>query len=188
MLIFRHIQPLINNLKQSNQIKIKQKNISNDLSTQNDALTQSVKALQSQLITINNQIAVPAKDLYVQMSIINIQSAINYLILAKDVMVFDGDSQKASELVDNAFDKIQASRVASVSASERQNIKSALEQYSSRDEIIKEFIAIEQQFAKLQYLTPENISTTVKSQDSQNKYMKLLSAIVEIQDIPKTKL
>ncbi|NDU12525.1 hypothetical protein FWH90_05115, partial [Francisella tularensis subsp. holarctica] len=98
-----------------------QKNISNDLSTQNDALTQSVKALQSQLITINNQIAVPAKDLYVQMSIINIQSAINYLILAKDVMVFDGDSQKASELVDNAFDKIQASRVASVSASERQN-------------------------------------------------------------------
>ncbi|MDE4974287.1 hypothetical protein NAI33_11755, partial [Francisella tularensis subsp. holarctica] len=78
-----------------------------------------------QLITINNQIAVPSKDLYVQLSIINIQSAINYLILAKDVLVFDGDSQKASELVDNDFDNIQASRVASVSASERQNIKSA---------------------------------------------------------------
>ncbi|APD50881.1 hypothetical protein [Francisella hispaniensis] len=162
-----------------------QKNIANDLSAQNDALTQSVKALQSQLITINNQIATPAKDLYMQMSVINIQSAINYLILAKDVMIFDGDSQKASELVDDAFDKIQASRVATVSVSERQNIKSALTQYSSRDEIIKEFIAIEQQFAKLEYLTPEDISTTVKSQDSKNKYMKLLSSIVEIQDIPK---
>ncbi|MDE5035769.1 hypothetical protein NAI71_10875, partial [Francisella tularensis subsp. holarctica] len=79
-----------------------------------DALTQSVKALQSQLITINNQIAVPAKDLEVHMSIINIQSAINYLFLAKDVMVFDGDSQKASVLVDNAFDKLHASSVASV--------------------------------------------------------------------------
>ncbi|MDE5033854.1 hypothetical protein NAI60_10810, partial [Francisella tularensis subsp. holarctica] len=52
-----------------------QKNISYDLSTQNDALTQSVKARQSPLITINKQLAVPAKELYVQMSIINIQSA-----------------------------------------------------------------------------------------------------------------
>ena len=75
--------------------------------------------------------------------------------------------------------------MATVSVSERQNINSALEQYSSRDYTIKEFILIEQQFAKLEYLTPENISTTVKLQDSQNKYIKLLSAIVEIQDIPK---
>ena len=172
-------------LKAIKSTQDQQKSISDDLSAQNDALTQSVKALQSQLTTINNQMAIPAKDLYMQMSVINIQSAINYLILAKDVMIFDGDSQKTSELVDSAFDKIQASRVATVSVSERQNINSALEQYSSRDYTIKEFISIEQQFAKLEYLTPENISTTVKSQDSQNKYIKLLSAIVEIQDIPK---
>ncbi|MFV9924717.1 MAG: hypothetical protein AB8U93_03245 [Francisella endosymbiont of Hyalomma scupense] len=172
-------------LKAIKSTQDQQKNISDDLSAQNDALTQSVKALQSQLITINNQMAIPAKDLYMQMSVINIQSAINYLILAKDVMIFDGDSQKAFELVDSAFDKIQASRVATVSVSERQNINSALEQYSSRDNTIKEFISIEQQFTKLEYLTPENISTTIKSQDSQNKYIKLLSAIVEIQDIPK---
>ncbi|ALB01395.1 membrane protein [Francisella persica ATCC VR-331] len=162
-----------------------QKNISDDLNAQNDTLTQSVKALQLQLTTINNQMAIPAKDFYMQMSVINIQSAINYLILAKDVMIFDGESQKASELVDSACDKIQVSRVATVSFSECQNINSALEQYSSRDNTLKEFISIEQQFSKLEYLTPENISTTVKSQDSQNKYIKLLSAIVEIQDIPK---
>ncbi|MDE5022914.1 hypothetical protein NAI81_11415, partial [Francisella tularensis subsp. holarctica] len=59
-------------LKEIKSNQDQQKNISNDLSTQNDALTQRVKALQSQLITINNQIAVPAQDLYVQMSIINI--------------------------------------------------------------------------------------------------------------------
>ncbi|APC91156.1 MULTISPECIES: hypothetical protein [Francisella] len=172
-------------LKAIKSTQDQQKSISDVLSAQNDALTQHIKALQSQLTTINNQMTLPAKDLYMQMSVINIQSAINYLILAKDVMVFAGDSQKASELVDSAFDKIQASRVATVSASERQNINSALEQYSSRDDIIKEFITIEQQFAKLEYLTPENISTTAKSQKSQNKYIKLLSAIVEIQDIPK---
>ncbi|MDE5024895.1 hypothetical protein NAI69_10605, partial [Francisella tularensis subsp. holarctica] len=68
-----------------------QHKISNDLSTQNDALPQSVKALQSQRITINNQIAVPAKELYVQMSLIYFLSAIIDVIFARDVLVFDGD-------------------------------------------------------------------------------------------------
>lgn len=73
--------------KQLKAIKLtedQQKSVSDDLNAQNDALTQSVKALRSQLTAINNQMAIPAKDLYMQMSVINIQSAINYLILAGD--------------------------------------------------------------------------------------------------------
>ncbi|QIW10602.1 hypothetical protein [Francisella sp. LA112445] len=173
--------------RQLNKLKQDQSNqngIINDLSSQNDSQQNSIKAIQSQLTTVNSQLETPAKDLYMQMSIINIQSAIDYLILAKDVVAFSGDTQKANYLVSMAFDKIQASKVANVSASDRQNISSILKGYASKEDIIKEFINIEQQIGKLQYITPENAST-MEVKQPKSKYMKLLSSIVEIQDIPK---
>ncbi|API87232.1 hypothetical protein [Francisella uliginis] len=158
--------------------------ILNDVSSQNDSQQNSIKAIQSQLSTVNSQLATPAKDLYMQMSIINIQSAIDYLILAKDVVAFSGDVQRANDLVDIAFDKIEASKVANISASDRQSIKNTLKNYASKEDVIKEFTNIEQQFGKLKYITPNTVDS-VKPKQSKNKYMKLLSSIVEIQDIPK---
>lgn len=161
--------------------------ILSDVGSQNDSQQNSIKAIQSQLSTVNSQLATPAKDLYMQMSIINIQSAIDYLILAKDVVAFSGDVQRANDLVDIAFDKIEASKVANISASDRQNIKNTLRNYSSREDVVKEFINIEQQFGKLKYVTPDNVDS-VKPKTPENKYMKLLSSVVEIQDIPKNQI
>ncbi|GAB4222348.1 MAG: hypothetical protein Kow0076_3340 [Francisella sp.] len=120
-----------------------------------------------------------------QTSLTNIQNAISYLILAKDVMIFEGNTKKASDLINSAFDKIQASRIANVSASERQKINNDLQNYSSKDVIIKDFINIENLMTKLEYLTPENISNVAKSNASENKYLSFLKSFIEIQDIPK---
>lgn len=114
---------LQNQLESLKSIQAEQKETIKDLGAQNDFLTESLKATQSQITTLGNQVAVPTKDLYLQMSIVNIQSAINYLVLAKDVAIFDGNAQKANELVDSAFDKIEASGVANISVSERQKVK-----------------------------------------------------------------
>ncbi|MED7818517.1 MULTISPECIES: hypothetical protein [unclassified Francisella] len=176
--------------KQINKLKEDQRNqdaILNDIGNQSDSQRDSIKAVQTQLSLVNSQLSTPAKDLYMQMSIINIQSAIDYLILAKDVVIFSGDTQRANDLVSMAFDKIEASKVANISASDRLNIKNILKSYSSREDIIKEFINIEQQFGKLEYITPENTSLE-KATQPKNKYMKLLSSIVEIQDIPKNQI
>ncbi|WP_150466982.1 hypothetical protein [Francisella sp. SYW-9] len=178
---YSSLEKLLNKLKQAQN---DQNGIINDLSSQNDSQQNSIKAIQSQLTTVNSQLETPAKDLYMQMSIINIQSAIDYLILAKDVVAFSGDVQRANDLVGMAFDKIQASKVANISANDRQNIKNVLKNYASKEDVIKEFINIEQQFGKLQYITPENASSA-KGNQTKSKYMKLLSSIVEIQDIPK---
>ena len=43
--------------------------------------------MQTQLDALNTQIATPTKDMYCQMNVLNIQSAIDYLILIKDVML-----------------------------------------------------------------------------------------------------
>ncbi|MED7788470.1 hypothetical protein [Francisella sp. 19X1-34] len=175
------LEKQLNKLKQTQS---DQSGILNDLSSQNDSQQNSIKAIQSQLTTVNNQLEIPTKDLYMQMSIINIQSAIDYLVLAKDVVVFSGDVQRANDLVGMAFDKIQASKVANISASDRQNIKNILKSYASKQDVIKEFVTIEQQFGKLQYITPNN-ANLAKVTQPKSKYMKLLSSIVEIQDIPK---
>ncbi|WP_150465757.1 hypothetical protein [Francisella sp. SYW-2] len=175
---------LQNQLESLKSLQTEQKEAINDLGEQNDFLTQNIKATQSQVTTLGNQVAVPTKDLYLQMSIVNIQSAINYLVLAKDVAVFDGDAQKANELVDSAFDKIEASGVATVSVSERQKIKDTLGETLSKSDVIKHFISIQQQFSKLKYITPEDISADVNT-SSQSNYMKFLHSVVEIQNIPE---
>ena len=159
-----------------------QKGILSDVSTQSDAQKEGIKAVQVQLDTLNAQIATPTKDMYLQMSVSNIQSAIDYLILAKDVALFSGDTAKAEELADTAFDRIEASRVANIGAAKRQDIKKALESFVSRNGIVKEFVNIQQQFSGLTYLTPENFDT---SKTAENKYWKYLSSVVEIQDISK---
>ncbi|MBK2027916.1 hypothetical protein IB642_02910 [Allofrancisella guangzhouensis] len=145
----------------------------------------SLKAVQSQLEILNNQIATPTKDLYMQMSIINIQSAIDYLTLAKDVALFNGNIVKARELVGIAFSKIEASKVANLSANDMQNIKKSLEQYNSRSDIIKNFVNIQQQVGKLIYITPENLFQTKNKSIESNKYLNFLSSVIQIQDIPK---
>ncbi|ASG68080.1 hypothetical protein CDV26_06490 [Francisella halioticida] len=169
------------------QAQSDQMTILDDVSSQKDSQQNSIKAIQSQLSIVNSQLAAPTKDLYMQMGITNIQSAIDYLILAKDVVTFSGDVQRANDLVDIAFDKIEASKVANISAIDRQNIKNTLKRYASREDVIKEFINIEQQFGKLKYITPENVGS-VKTKQSENKYMKLLNSIVKIQDIPKNQI
>jgi len=161
-----------------------QKSILNDVSTQSDAQKEGVKALQAQLDALNAQITTPTHDMYLQVSISNIQSAINYLILAKDVALFSGDTSKAKDLADTAFDKVEASRVANIGAVKRQDIKKALDSFVSRNDIVKAFLDIQQQLNKLTYLTPENIDTP---KTGQNKYWKYLSSVVEIQDISKDK-
>ena len=159
-----------------------QKNILDDVSSQSDAQKEGVKAVQAQLDALNAQIATPTQDMYLQMSVANIQSAIDYLILAKDVALFSGDTAKAEDLVDTAFDRVEASRVANIGAAKRQDIKKALESFVSRNDIVKEFVNMQQQFSGLTYLTPENFDT---SKTSENKYWKYLSSVVEIQDISK---
>ena len=159
-----------------------QKNISDDVSTQVDAQKESVKAVQAQLDSLNAQIAIPTKDMYLQMSVANIQSAIDYLILAKDVALFSGDTAKAEDLTGIAFNRVEASRVANIGAAKRQDIKKALESFVSHNDIVKEFVNIQQQFSNLTYLTPENLDTP---KTSENKYWKYLSSVVEIQDISK---
>ncbi|MEY8713713.1 hypothetical protein AB9G26_00315 [Francisella philomiragia] len=175
---------LQNQLESLKSIQAEQKETIKDLGAQNDFLTESLKATQSQITTLGNQVAVPTKDLYLQMSIVNIQSAINYLVLAKDVAIFDGNAQKANELVDSAFDKIEASGVANISVSERQKVKDSIRKSLSRSDVIKQFASIQQQFGKLRYITPENASMEANT-SSQNNYMKILNSVVEIQNIPE---
>ena len=176
---YSSLQSELNKLK-TNQSQ--NKGILDDVSTQNDAQKESVKAMQAQLNALNTQIATPTKDMYLQMSIANIQSAIDYLILAKDVALFSGDTTKAEDLADTAFDRVEASRVANIGAAKRQDVKKALESFVSRNDIVKEFVNIQQQFSRLTYLTPENFNTP---KTNENKYWKYLSSVVEIQDISK---
>jgi hypothetical protein len=159
-----------------------QKGVLSDVSTQVDAQKEGVKAVQAQLDALNAQIATPTQDMYLQMSVANIQSAIDYLILAKDVALFSGDTAKAEDLADTAFDRVESSRVANIGAAKRQDIKKALERFVSHNDIVKEFVNIQQQFSGLTYLTPENFDIP---KTNENKYWKYLSSVVEIQDISK---
>jgi hypothetical protein len=159
-----------------------QKGVLSDVSTQVDAQKEGVKAVQAQLDALNAQIATPTQDMYLQMSVANIQSAIDYLILAKDVALFSGDTAKAEDLADTAFDRVEASRVANIGSAKRQDIKKALEGFVSHNDIVKEFVNIQQQFSGLNYLTLENFDTP---KTNENKYWKYLSSVVEIQDISK---
>ena len=138
--------------------------------------------MQAQLDALNAQIATPTQDMSLQMSVANIQSAIDYLIFAKDVALFSGDTAKAEDLADTAFDRVEASRVANIGAAKRHDIKKALESFVSHNDIVKEFVNIQQQFSGLTYLTPENFDTP---NTNENKYWKYLSSVVEIQDISK---
>ncbi len=159
-----------------------QKGVLSDVSTQVDAQKEGVKAVQAQLDALNAQIATPTQDMSLQMSVANIQSAIDYLIFAKDVALFSGDTAKAEDLADTAFDRVEASRVANIGAAKRHDIKKALESFVSHNDIVKEFVNIQQQFSGLTYLTPENFDTP---NTNENKYWKYLSSVVEIQDISK---
>ena len=168
-----------------NKLKVdqsQQKEILNDVSIQAGAQKESIKAVKAQQDALNAQIAIPTKDIYLQMSVANIQSAIDYLILAKDVALFSGDTSKAVDLANTAFNRIEASRVANIGAAKRQDIKKALESFVSRNDIVKEFVNIQQQFSELTYLTPENFDNP---KTSENKYWKYLNSVVEIQDISK---
>ncbi|AIT10051.1 membrane protein [Candidatus Francisella endociliophora] len=176
--------------KQIEKLKLnqdEQKGILDDVSAQSDSQTNSIKAIQSQVSTVSSQVSTPAKDIYLQMGVANIQSAIDYLTLAKDVAIFTGDTTKATALADMAFDKIEASKVANISASDRRAIKEALNNYLSKNDVVKDFVLIQQQVQKLEYITPET-SENASSKQSKNKYMKLLGSIVQIQDIPKDQL
>jgi hypothetical protein len=159
-----------------------QKGVLSDVSTQVDAQKEGVKEVQAQLDALNTQIATPTQDMYLQMSVANIQSAIDYLILAKDVALFSGDTAKAEDLADTAFDRVESSRVANIGAAKRQDVKKALESFVSHNDIVKEFVNIQQQFSGLTYLTPENFDIP---KTNENKYWKYLSSVVEIQDISK---
>ncbi|QIV94217.1 hypothetical protein [Allofrancisella frigidaquae] len=179
---YEKLQSQVNQLKatQSSQIKsIEQEGFLAQAQQSN------LRAIQGQLEALNNQIATPTKDIYMQMSIINIQSAIDYLTLAKDVALFNGNTAKAKELVSIAFSKIEASKVANLSANDMQNIKKALDQYDSRSDIVNVFINIQQQLDKLIYITPENLDQTKTDTTKSNKYLSFLSSVIEIQDIPK---
>lgn len=178
---------LIKQVEQLKQDQQDQNSIMKDVGSQSDSQTNSIKALQSQLNAMNSQIATPAKDLYMQVNVANIQSAIDYLTLAKDVVVMTGDTTKAMALIDMAFDKIEASNVANISASDRKNIKENLSRYKSKDDVVKNFSVIQHQIQKLEYVTSETLSDT-KSKRDQNNYMKLLGSIIEVQDIPKDQL
>lgn len=162
--------------------QVHQQSLLGDVRAQDKTQKQSAKVMQSQLDSLNAQIATPVKDMYLQLSIANIQSAIDYLILAKDVVLFNDDAPKATNLVEIALDKVEASKVASIGAAKRQDIKKSLASFVSKNDVIKEFITIEQQFGELTYLTPENIEVP---KANENKYLKYLSSMVEIQDISK---
>jgi hypothetical protein len=159
-----------------------QKSIASKVEAQSNAHKISVKAIQVQLDILNTQIATPTKDMYLQMSISNIQSAIDYLILAKDVALFSGDTARANDLANMAFEKIEVSKVANIGVAKRGDIKKALSSFVSRNDVVKKFVNIQQQLSGLTYLTSENIDD-VKA--SKNKYWKYLSSVVEIQDISK---
>lgn len=178
---------LENQVSKFKQYQDEQKSVLDDVSSQNDAQTDSIKALQSQITSINSQIATPTKDLYMQMNIANLQSAIDYLVLAKDVVTFAGDTQKGNDLVDMAFEKAEASKVVNISVTDRQDIKNALNKFSSKNDILKDFASIEQQVGKLKYLTAQNISDN-KDSKPDNKYMKFLSSVIQVQDIPKDQI
>ncbi len=173
------MQSEIDKLKENQS---QQKGILDEVSMQSDAQKEGVKVLQAQLDTLNAQVATPTRDIYLQMSVANIQSALDYLILAKDVALFSGDTAKAEDLAETAFDRIEASRIANIGASKRKDIKKALESYVSRNDVAKEFAGIQQQFSGLTYITPANFD---KPKTKQNKYWKYLSSVVEIQDISK---
>lgn len=160
-----------------------QQSIVGDIGRQNDAQNSGIKAIQSRIDTIDAQNITPTKELYLQMSITNIQTAIDYFILAKDVALFSGDITKADELVDIAFDKVEASRVANIGASNRSEIKKALKDLVSQSDVVEDFSGIVEKVGKLKYTTPENLDRSKEPQ--KNKYMRYLSSIVEIQDISK---
>lgn len=159
-----------------------QKSILNNINSQNNYQNGSIKAMQSQVTSINSQIATPTKDLYMQVSVANIQSAIDYLIMTKDVLMFSGDVQKANGLLNMAFNKIEASSVATISVSDRQSLEKSLKEYLPKDEVLKKFISIHQQLDNLKYKTIQDVTDNDISK-SNSKYMKFLSSIVEVQDL-----
>ena len=60
-----------------------QKSIASKVETHSNAQRSVIKIIQFQLDILNTQLTTPTKDMYLQMSIASIQSAIDYLILAK---------------------------------------------------------------------------------------------------------
>ncbi len=155
------------------------------LDSQTMSQTSSVKSLQSQINNIGMQVNVPTKDLYKQISIANIQSAISYFVLAKDVALFSGDITKSNSLVDTAFDKVEASRLATVSANERRNIKNDVKQYASKQDVVGQFMDIQSQFSGLRYLTAESSPKKTVKDDN---YMSFLWSLVEVQSIPESQV
>ncbi|MBK2096202.1 hypothetical protein [Francisella adeliensis] len=160
-----------------------QQSLVSDIAKQNDAQNAGIKTVETRVDMLGAQRATPTKELYLQISIANIQAAIDYFILAKDVALFSGDTTKADELVDIAFDKVEASRTANIGASNRSEIKKAIDNLVSQSDIVKNFSSIVEKIGHLKYTTPENFDRSKEPQ--KNKYMKYLSSIVEIQDISK---
>ena len=177
-----HIQSQLDNLKLTQS---KQQNSIDRVNNEIDGQINSAKTIQSQLNILSNQLDSPTKDIYKQVSLVNLQMGIDYLMMAKDVAIFNGDQARASDLVDTAFYKIEASKVVSVSASDRQNIKNALKNYSATKNLIKEFALIQKQFSQLTYITPENLKNSNNDKLIKNKYLSFLNSIIEIQDISK---
>lgn len=157
------------------------------LNDQNQAQSQSIAALQKQIEYLNAQVTSPTRDVYTDLSIINIQSAIDYLTLAKDVALFSNDIVKANSLVNVAFQKLQSVPTVEISASEQMSVRNALKNHTTSTDVIRSFVTIEGQVAGLTLVTPEN-ATQPKPQNSngeKNKLLGYLGSMVEIQDISK---
>ena len=176
---------VISQLDSLNSQQINNNQLLRSLDSQTMSQDSSVKSLQSQINNLGMQVNVPTKDLYKQISIANIQSAISYFVLAKDVALFSGDVTKANSLVDTAFDKVEASRLATVSADERRNIKKAVKQYATKRDVVSQFMSIQAQFSGLRYLTAESLP---KKTVQDNNYMSFLGSLVEVQSIPESQV
>ena len=167
---------------QESVIELKKK-LYQAMSDQDKAQSQSITMLQKQIDDINDTIVTPSKDIYSELAVLNVQSAIDYFSLAKDVILFTNDNEKADALVAVAFQKLELVPTVEISAAQRKQIIDDLENVETKETAVMQFMIIEKQINNLDLLTTESLAN--KSIQPSGKVLSYLNSMVEIQDIPK---
>ena len=177
------LQNLGKQVKNIEDVSDVKKQLLQSMSDQDQAQSQNIELLQKQIQNINNTIASPTKDIYTELAVVNVQLAIDYLTLAKDVFIFTNNKDKADALVDVAFQKIEMVPTLQIGAVEHHKIESDLAKIQANSSLIRQVISIEKQLNDLTMATTENISDVNKH--SGGKIHEYFGAMIEIQDLPK---
>ena len=161
---------------------------SKNLSYESKQLSMEIAKNQNQIAILSTKLSSPVNSIYLQSNLMSIQSAIYYLNLAKDVIVFTGNTNKANLLINMVFHKLENAQGVNLSASDKQELQQQINNYTYVN-ALKQFVNIQAKIKLLKYNTISNLLKPKKEikDKKQNQVLNYLSSLVTIQDLPSQK-